>query len=90
MHAKNGPTAFHYELFFRLEGKTHTHTHTHTHTQTYTHTYTPLQRSGGTQFLDPAVCLSAQPFSINKVSFLPVTPVLQRLILESILTARTL
>jgi hypothetical protein len=36
---------------------------------------------GGTQFLG-AMHLSAQPFSISKVSFLPVTLVLQPLILE--------
>jgi hypothetical protein len=49
-----------------------------------------LQRSGGTWFLDRAVRLSAQPFSIYEVSFLPVTQVLQPLILESVLRTRTL
>jgi hypothetical protein len=44
----------------------------------------------GTGFPDPAVRLSAQPFSIDEVSFLPVTAALQPLILESVLRARTL
>jgi hypothetical protein len=36
------------------------------------------------------VHLSSQPFSINKAFFLPVTLVLQSLILESVLRPRTL
>jgi hypothetical protein len=44
----------------------------------------------GTQFSDPTVHLSAQPFSINEVSFLPVPLVLQPLITERVLRARTL
>jgi hypothetical protein len=76
MCAKNGPMGFHYKLFFRLGWKP------------YICISTPVL--GGTQFPDPAVHPSAQTFSINKVSFLPVTPVLQPLILESVLRARTL
>jgi hypothetical protein len=43
-----------------------------------------------TQHSDPAMCLSTQSFSIKKVSFLPVTPGLQPLILKSVLKARIL
>jgi hypothetical protein len=50
----------HHILFFVLRWKT------------YTLKKLCLPMFGGTQFLDPMVCLSAQPFSI-KVSFLPVT-----------------
>jgi hypothetical protein len=54
------------------------------------HIYPPLHPSGGTHFPDSTVHLSAQPVSFNKVSFLPVTPVIQLVILESVLRARTL
>jgi hypothetical protein len=78
VRAKNGPMGFHYELFFRLGWKTYVYTSPH------------ASAWGDTWFPDPTVCLSTQPFSISKVSFLLVTLVLQLLILESVLRARPL
>jgi hypothetical protein len=74
--AKNGLMGFRYGLFSRVGWKP------------YMYVSIPsLQRSGAPGFRTPRG-LSAQPFSI-RVSFLPVTPLLQSLILESVLRART-
>jgi hypothetical protein len=48
------------------------------------------KRKTYTRFPDHTVLLSAQSFSVNKVSFLLVTLVPQPLILESVLRARIL
>jgi hypothetical protein len=82
VHAKNGPIAFHYKLFFRLGWKPYI----------YIYIYPPLQRWGGGNgapgFQTP-LCVSLLSLSLA-IKFLPVTPVLQPLILEHLLRARTL
>jgi hypothetical protein len=55
----------------------------------YVYIPTPVLR-GHPVFPNPTVHLSTQPFPINKVSFLPVTLMLQPLILESVLRGKTL
>jgi hypothetical protein len=78
MRAKNGPVRLHHVPFLVLRQKP------------YIYKNSTLSHSGAPSFQTP-LCVSPFSFShVNKASFLPVTPVLQSIILKIVLLARTL